>query len=60
MNDSRDVHYRFRHSTEELAARSSADMIARAAAETADLDRVNRAGAHKPTWELLDAHACPE
>ena len=44
MNASGKSHYRYRRSTEELAA----------------LEEVNRAGAYQPTWESLDGHAAPE
>jgi alpha-L-fucosidase len=59
MNTS-DKHYRYRRSTEELAAEVSADFIERAQKEVAALDEVNRQGAYQPTWESLDRHAGPE
>lgn len=60
MNASGKSHYRYRRSTEELAAEVSGDFMRRARQELAALEEVNRTGAYQPTWESLDGHASPE
>ena len=54
------AHYRYRRSTQELAAEVSGNLMRRAREELAALEEVNRTGAYQPTWESLDGHACPE